>query len=179
MIDATTMLSSFMKSFPGFELLLNVFVGLVGLVLTGTALFKFAELGKHGSQPGGVTWVTPAMYLISGVALFNFASSVNTFLETFYGDSTSVSNLLGYSGGSDMPQQSKLLIQTLVACLRLYGYFTFARALMSMRRIGSGQSGSDEVFKSTSIRLVAGIGLINLIGTANIVSSTFGFGNVV
>lgn len=47
-----------------------------------------------------------------------------------------------------------------------------------MRRIGSGQNGSDEVFKKSFIRLVAGVALINIVGTVNMFSETFGFGEV-
>jgi hypothetical protein len=179
MIDASTMLGTFMQSFPGFEMLLNLGVALLGVCLTGMALFKFVELGKPGGHPGGVTWVTPAMYLVSGAALWNFGSSVNVFLETLYGPSTSVSNLLGYSGSSSkMPPETKVMLTALIACIRLYGYFTFARAWMSVRKIGSGQNGSDEVFKGAVIRLFAGVALINIVQTTNWTSGTFGFGDV-
>lgn len=179
MIDASTMLGTFMQSFPGLETFLNLFVALAGLILTGMALFKFIELGKHGGNPGGITWITPAMYLVSGAALWNFGSSIDTFLETVYGPSTSVSNLLSYTGASSkMPQETRLMMMALIACIRLYGYFTFAKAWISVRRIGSGQNGSDEVFKSAMIRLFAGVALINIVQTTNVVSSTFGFGDV-
>jgi len=179
MIDASTMLNTFLNSFPGFELFLNGFVSLTGLVLAGLSLFKFVELGRHGAQPGGITWATPVMYLITGVALINFASSVDTALETIYGGGTSVNSLLSYTGSSNMPDQTKLLGKVLIACLRLYGYITYARAWISMRKLGSGQSGSDEVFKKAAIRLIAGVGLINFVGSVNVISSTFGFGNVI
>jgi len=179
MIDASTMLGTFMQSFPGFELFLNLFVALAGVILTGMALFKFIQLGSHGSGPGGVTWITPAMYLLSGAALWNFGSSIDTFLETLYGPSTSVSNLLGYSGASSkMPKETQMMLKALISCIRLYGYFTFARAWISVRKIGSGQNGSDEVFKSACIRLFAGVALINIVQTTNVASSTFGFGDV-
>lgn len=40
MIDASTMLASFAQQFPGLEDLLNAVVALLGLVLTGNAVFK-------------------------------------------------------------------------------------------------------------------------------------------
>ena len=69
-------------------------------------------------------------------------------------------------------------MKAIIACLRLYGYFTYARGWMSVRRIGNGQNGSDEVFKAAMIRLVAGVALINIVETVNLISGTFGFGNV-
>lgn len=178
MNDASSMLASFMESFPGLEQFLNLGVAMVGVILTGQAALKFIEIGKHGEQPGGVRWITPVMYLLAGTALFNFASSVDTALETIYGGSSSVHNLLSYSPGSGMPQESQLLTKAIIACLRLYGYFTYARGWMSVRRIGNGQNGSDEVFKAAMIRLVAGVALINIVETVNLISGTFGFGNV-
>ncbi|MDH0342006.1 hypothetical protein [Chromobacterium haemolyticum] len=178
MIDATSMLGTFLLSFPGFENLLNVLVAFLGVLLTGLAVLKFIEIGRFGAQPGGVRWITPVMYLMAGAALWNFASSVDSFLESFYGSSTSVHNLLSYTSSSRMPEQTKLLLTALIATLRLYGYFTYVRGWLSVRRIGSGQNGSDEVFKAAMIRLAAGVGLINIVGTVNAASSTFGFGNV-
>ncbi|KAG0163817.1 hypothetical protein DFQ28_003494 [Apophysomyces sp. BC1034] len=172
------MLGTFMQSFPGLEEFLNLGVALLGVLLTGQAVFKFIEIGKFGEQPGGVRWMTPVLYMLAGVALINFAASVDTALETVYGPSTSVRNLLSYSAASGMPKESKLLMQALIACLRLYGYFTYARGWLSVRRIGNGQNGSDEVFKAAMIRLLAGVGLINIVETVNVLSTTFGFGNV-
>lgn len=178
MIDASNMLGTFLQSFPGFESLLNLLVAFLGVLLTGMAVFKFIEIGRFGEQPGGVRWITPVMYLIAGTAMWNFGSSVDSFLETLYGPSTSVHNLLSYSATSRMPEQTKLMMTALIACLRLYGYFTYVRGWLSVRRIGSGQNGSDEVFKAAMIRLFAGVALINIVATVNAVSSTFGFGNV-
>ncbi len=177
MTDVATMLGSLMQSFPGMEELLNVAVVLLGILLSGTAILKLVELGRLGPL-SRTRWVTPIMYLVAGVALFNFPASIDTFLQTVYGPSSSVHHLLGYSSASKLPQKSKLMLQALLACLQLYGYVTFARGWLSVRRIGNGQNGSDEVFKTAMIRLCAGIGLINILETVNVVANTVGFGNV-
>ena len=118
------------------------------------------------------------MYFFCGVALFNFAASIDTALDSFWGGSVSVKNLMSYKGSANMPAQTSELIGVIVLCLRFYGYITYARGWMSMRRIGSGQNGSDEVFKKSLTRLVAGVALINIVGTVNMISETFGFGEV-
>lgn len=176
MIDASTMLASFAQQFPGLEDLLNAVVALLGLVLTGNAVFKAIQVDKTGGQ--GMTWTTPIMYFFCGVALFNFAASIDTALDSFWGGSVSVKNLMSYQGSANMPAQTSELIGVIVLCLRFYGYITYARGWMSMRRIGSGQNGSDEVFKKSFIRLVAGVALINIVGIVNMFSETFGFGEV-
>ena len=169
-----------MASFPGLENLLNVCTALLGISLTGIAIFKFIEAVKYGNTaPGGTHLITPAMYLLCGTALLNFAASIDTFLETLYGTSTSVHNLPGYrASNTRLTQQGQLMLKALIACLQLYGYFTFARGWLSMRRIGSGQNGSDELFKIVIVRLFAGIGLINIVETVNVISATFGFGDI-
>lgn len=178
MIDASTMLSTFAQSIPGFEALLNSFVALAGVVLTGMAIFKAIEVDKAGGASQGMSWSTPVLYLLCGAALFNFASSVDMALETLWGGSTSVKNLMSYKGSGAMPAQTSEMIGVLVLVLRLYGYITYARGWLSLRKLGHGQNGNDENFKKSMIRLVAGVGLINLVGTANLISSTFGFGDV-
>jgi len=172
------MLGSFMESFPGLESLLNAGVALLGLILTGMSIFKFIEFDKAGGAAAGRSLMTPAMYLLSGVALFNFASSIDTALETLWGPSTSVHNLMSYSGTAKASTEFNLMMRALIGVLQLYGYFTYARGWWTVRRIGTGQSGQDEVAKSALIRLLAGVALINIVGTVNTLSSTFGFGDV-
>ncbi len=171
-------MSALTQSFPGVEKLLNLGVALMGLLLSGTAIFKLVEQGRGGTL-GRPQWVTPIMYLIAGVALFNFPASIDTFLQTMYGPSSSVHHLLSYSDAtSKLPQKSKLMLQALLSCLQLYGYVTFARGWLTVRRLGNGQSGSDEMFKTVMIRLCAGVALINILETVNVVASTLGFGDV-
>ncbi|MCC9290255.1 hypothetical protein [Pseudomonas aeruginosa] len=174
MIDGSTMLASFAKQFPGLEDQLNAVVALLGLVLSGNAVFKAILVDKTGGQ--GMTWTTPIMYFLCGVALYNFAASIDTALDSFRGGSVSVKNLMCYQGSAIMPALTSELIRVIVHCLRFYGYMTYARGWMCMRRIASGQNGSDEVFNKSIIRLVAGVALINIVGTVNMLSETFGFG---
>lgn len=172
MIDASTMLGSLMESFPGLESFLNLFVSLLGVVLTGMAIFKFIEFDQ-----GRARLITPFMFLIAGAALWNFASSVNTFLETVYGSSTSVQNLLSYSG-SKLPEQTAKMSKMLIMCIRLVGYAAFIKGWLIFKRIGDGNQGSDEAFSKAMIRLFFGVAAINIVETVNIVSSSVGFGNV-
>lgn len=53
MIDASTMLASFAQQFPGLEDLLNAVVALLGLILTGNAVFKAIQVDKTGGQTPG------------------------------------------------------------------------------------------------------------------------------
>lgn len=172
MIDASTMLGTLMESFPGLENFLNMLVALLGVIFTGMAVFKFIEF-DHGR----VRLLTPFMYLFAGVALWNFASSVNTFLETVYGSSTSVQNLLSYNG-SKLPETTAKMSQMLIMCVRLIGYAAFIKGWLLFKRIGDGSHGSDEAFSKAMIHLFAGVFAINIVETVNIVASTVGFGNV-
>ncbi len=172
MIDASTMLGSLMESFPGFETFLNLLVSLLGLIITGLAIFKFIEF-DHGRG----RLLTPFMYLFVGAALWNFAGSVNTFLETIYGSSTSVQTLLSY-GGPKGSEQAEKMTKVLIMCVRLIGYAAFVKGWLTLKRIGDGTQGADEAFSRAMIHLFFGAALINIVATVNIVTSTFGFGNV-
>lgn len=174
MIDASSMLGSFVQSFPGFETLLNLFVSLVGVVFTGMAIFKFIEVDK-----GTTRLATPVMYLLAGTALFNFGSSVDTFLQTMYGSSTSVHNLMSYSASSSrLPEQSAKMMQVLIMCIRLYGYYAFIKGWFIVKKIGDGTNGSDEAFGRAMVHMFGGVAAINIVGTLDAISSTFGFGKV-
>src|SRR5690348_5803658 len=96
MIDTMTMLDTLMQSFPGVEELLNLGVALLGVCLSGAAIFKLVELGRLGAL-SRTQWVTPVMYLVAGTALFNFPASIDTLLQTAYGPSSSVHHLLSYN----------------------------------------------------------------------------------
>lgn len=172
MIDASTMLGNLMESFPGLEDFLNLLVSLLGLIFTGQAVFKFIEV-DHGRA----RLLTPFMYLLAGVALWNFAGSIDTFLETMYGPSTSVHSLLSYNG-SKLPEQTAKMSKMLIMCVRLIGYAAYIKGWLIFKRIGDGSHGSDEAFSKAIIHVFAGVAAINIVETVNVASSTVGFGNV-
>lgn len=173
MIDASTMLGNIIGSFPGIMSFLNLFTSMMGVILTGMAIFKFIEFDS-----GKARLITPFIYLIVGVALFNLSSSVNTFLETIYGSSTSVQTLLSYNGGGGLSQQTARMTMLLIMCIRLIGYWAFIKGWLIFKRIGDGSQGSDEAFSKALTHLFFGVMAINIVETVNVISSTVGFGNV-
>lgn len=167
------MLGNIMASFPGIMIFLNLFTSMAGVILTGMAIFKFVEFDN-----GHARLITPFMYLLVGVALFNLSSSVDTFLETVYGPSTSVQNLLSYRGGNRLSEQGSKMAMLLIMCIRLVGYVSFIKGWFIFKRIGDGTQGSDEAFSKAMIHLFFGVLAINIVETVNVLSSTAGFGNV-
>lgn len=162
-----------MASFPGIMIFLNLFTSMAGVILTGMAIFKFVEFDN-----GHARLITPFMYLLVGVALFNLSSSVDTFLETVYGSSTSVQNLLSYHGGNKLSEQGSKMAMLLIMCTRLIGYVAFIKGWFIFKRIGDGAQGSDEAFSKAVIHLFFGVLAINIVETVNVLSSTVGFGDV-
>lgn len=173
MIDASTMFGSMMASFPGIMSLLNLFTSMVGVILTGMAVFKFIEVDNgHGRL------ITPFMYLLVGAALFNLSLSVDTFLETVYGASTSTQNLLSYNSGGKLSDQASKMTMLLIMCIRLIGYMSYIKGWFIFKKIGDGTQGSDEAFFKAGNHLFFGVMAINIVETVNVISSTIGFGNV-
>lgn len=172
MIDASTMLGNLMQSFPGIETFLNLLVALLGVVLTILALFKFIAVNN-----GQARLITPFVWLFAGVALWNFASGVDSLLETVYGSSTSVHNLLSYSG-SGVSDQTAKFAKVLIWCIRLVGYSAYIKGWLIFKRIGDGSHASDEAFSKAMIHMFFGVAAINIVATVNAISSTFGFGDV-
>jgi len=161
-----------MQSFPGIETFLNLLVALLGVVFTVMALFKFIAVND-----GRARLMTPFMFLFAGVALWNFASGVDSLLETVYGPSTSVHNLLSYSG-STLSDQTAKMAKVLIWCVRLIGYAAYIKGWLIFKRIGDGSNGSDEAFSKAMIHMFFGVLAINIVATVNVISSTVGFGDV-
>ena len=176
MIDAQTMLGSFLQSFAGFEDLLNALVAFLGLCLTIHGLFKFVQYSRLGGREAGLTLLAPVMYLACGAALWNFAAGINSLLETFFGPSASVQSILSYNTPVKAKENTRLLLASLIACVRLYGYWSYASGWLTLRRLGENKHG--DTFKKGMVKLVAGVFLINIVETVNVVAATFGFGKV-
>lgn len=175
MADTSAIVSNVMQSIPGLVTLLNVITSFLGVALTGYGVFKFIEYGKG---EGHTKLITPFLLLFCGTALWNFNASIDTFLGTVFGSSSSTSNLLSYSPSANTTAKAKLWITMLIMLLRVYGYFTFMRAWLTISKIGSGQHANDELGKTAIVRLFAGIALINIVETVNVLSTTVGFGDV-
>ncbi|CAJ4322990.1 Uncharacterised protein [Burkholderia pseudomallei] len=175
MIDASSMLGNFLQSMPGFENLINAVAALLGLLFTGFGVFRLIEYSK---ETGRITLWSIFACFAAAIGLFNFASSVDSFLQTLWGSGTSVHSLLAYSASSSMPAQTGVALQALIAVFRMMGYWYYISGWVRFKDVGSGHGGRDVTFKSAAIRLVGGVFLINIVATVNAVSSTFGFGDV-
>lgn len=178
MIDSSTMLGTLMQSFPGISSLFYAITSLLGALMTVLAVLKIVEVNKFAGTPGGTRMVTPVMFFVVGAALWNMSSSVDTLLQTFFGDETSTKNLMSYSAASSASSQFKQMVTALMSVFGLIGYITIAKGWMMARKIGSGQNGSDEAVKGAVIRLIFGTLLVNIVATVNMVSETIGFGKV-
>lgn len=174
MVDASTMVGSFMQSYPHLVKLLNVIASLSGLAITLGGLYKFTQVPAHHEN---TKLIVPLMWVLSGVALFNLASSMQTMLVTLFGSGTNVHNVLAYQATGETSAASKQLIQALILCARLYGMWCAIRGLMTLRHIGDAAHRDGNAFKSGMMKLVFGVLLFNIVQSVNAVSSTFGWGN--
>jgi intracellular multiplication protein IcmC len=178
MNDTSNMLAALMQSVPGIMGLLNAICSLSAICLTGMAVLRFIEIGRFGDQPGGVKLINPILYLLSAVAMWNFSGSVDTVLQTVYGSSARGNNLMAYTNVGGYSEKTQLMLKNMIVVLRLFGYITFFRGWITIKKIGDGKSASDEPFKKAMVRIIAGVLLINIVATVNIFATTFGFGDV-
>lgn len=163
-----------MESFPALVNFMNLLTGLIGVVLVGMSVFKFIEFDRSNGQ---VRLITPFMYLFVGAALYFFSTSADTMLATVFGGSTSVNSLLSYSGSGVSDKQAQF-IKSLVMVVRLIGYVAFIKGWLLLKKIGDGSQGSDEAFSKALIHILFGVLAINIVATVNVISSTFGLGDV-
>ncbi|MGH8156552.1 MAG: hypothetical protein ACREPQ_00400 [Rhodanobacter sp.] len=172
MVDASTMLGNLITSFPGLVTLVNLLASLAGLAIVFIGIYKFTELKPKGDQ----RLVTAIMWVFSGVALINLASSIETGLVTVFGSSANVHSLMAYSSTSGMSQASQQLIQVLIMCARLYGLVAAIRGIMTLRHVGDPGYREGNAFKSGLMKFVFGCILLNIVQAVSVVATTFGWG---
>ncbi|MEJ7745216.1 MAG: hypothetical protein WKF61_00360 [Luteimonas sp.] len=175
MQDGTGIIENIISMMPSAMALLNVVISVMAVFFFIYGMVKFAGLAKRDGtiRPG-----TPWLLLLAGVMLWNFTSAADSALETIFGSGTSTDTLLSYTAGDSIPEETSRMLGMLIMCIRLYGYYAFARGWFKVTKIGAGTAASEGAFGSASMHILGGALAINIVATVNGVTSALGFGDV-
>lgn len=180
MNDASDMLASFKESIPAIVEFLNALCIVSGVYALFSAFYWLIQYNRQSASGsvGNMSLSTPAWRVIAGIMLINVADSMSMILGTMFGSGVDVSNLLAYnSGGSSLPEETKNMIAVIVMFLRVYGLVTYYRGWNTAKNIGNSNS-HDDSLKIATIRIVFGAALMNIVQFVNVITSTFGYGDV-
>lgn len=175
MNDASSIAANLAALMPDAVAFMNAIVSLLAAGLFIAAVMKFVS---HAKGRDGTRLATPVMLLLSGTMLWNLGMAATSLLETTFGDGTSTSTLMAYSGSQSMPNETQAFLKVLIMGVRLYGYYAFAAGWWKVKNIGAGTAASESAFGSAFWHIAGGIAAINIVQSVNVITTTLGFGDV-
>lgn len=174
-IDIGTMLTNLQATFGNLQTLVVSLSYVFGVSLLVRGLFKAKELGTHNpgaAQQGG--FKEPIVFMVIGAILVYLPSSVDVGLTTIFATTTlgTAADLFSYTGPTDSKTWAQIQ-SVLINYLKLLGLIAFIRGWIILSKVGHG--GQQDTFSKGLIHVIAGILLINIVDSIQILANTFGF----
>lgn len=146
----------------------------IGLIIKGVMKYKSFGHGMNQHTPPGEGFA-PMLSIMVGSILMYLPSIMATSLTTVFGTAAigSPASVLSYSSTLSSNAQWSQLGAILINYFQLVGLIAFIRGWMILSKI-TQQGGQDTVGKALT-HIVGGIMLVNLVGTIQILATTFGF----
>ncbi|OWQ61262.1 hypothetical protein [Stenotrophomonas maltophilia] len=175
---AMTLTKNLADVLPIAMVLLNSVAALAGVALLISGLMRFIAHAQYGHQGPQSGIKTPILYIVSALMLWNLSTSATSTLQTLFGESTTTSNLIGYTASSSMTAEGKAMLAAIIGFVRFLGYFFYITGWSRIRWVGQNDSMDRSAFKSSMYRILAGALAINIVQTVNYISEFVGFGKV-
>ncbi len=166
-------LSNAFDNIKGLILAISYIIGLA-LLVRGVMMYKAIATQTMASAQRG-EFAGPLVHIVVGSIMIYYPSTLSTAMFTVFGTGTSTpaSSLLGYSSLTGAEQWQKFGT-VLVDYVYLVGLVAFMRGWVILSKMGHAGSQPGSMGKGI-IHVVGGILLINVVDTANIIMSTFGY----
>lgn len=163
------------SSFVGITRLVTAASYVIGiaLIFRGVAMYRIFANQTFGSAQRG-EFAGPLVFLIVGAFLMYLPSTLDTGLNTMYGNTelAAAGDLMSYQPLTARENWNNLS-DVLISYVRLIGLIAFIRGLLILSKMGHPGSQPGSVAKGLT-HLVGGILLINVVETVNILAATFG-----
>ena len=164
------------SSFYGLEKLIITVSYVIGLMLIvrGVMMYRIFANQTYGSAQRGEI-AGPLVFLVVGIILLYFPSSLNTSLYTFFGTSEigQLQELAAYSNRSQ--SETFLQLQNIVVkYLKLIGLIAFVRGWVILAKMGHPGAQPGSIGKGIT-HIIGGVVLINIIDVLIIFENTFGY----
>ena len=170
-VDAAQMLVNFSQSFPAIQRLIVGAAYLLGLSFMFRALYNMKIYGEARAMMSSQSSLKePVAYFVTGTVFIFLPTALDIFMNTTFG----TSNILSYQ---QMPGQDKFEYgKGFLAVLRLVqlvGLIAFVRGWILVAKASTQQGGQMGYGKGLT-HIIGGVFAINIVGTMQILSNTFG-----
>ena len=140
-----------------------IYSGFYQLKLYGdarTMMSNSATIGKHVAK------------VVLGIVLLMMPQIINIMIWSLWGNDYSMDLYPDFSGSS--LNEWAPTLKSAIAIIRVFGYISFLRGFMMLSKASSQQSQPGSISKG-AMHVIGGLLCINIIGTINVVKSSFGF----
>ena len=151
-----------------FNIISEIMTSIALLMGVGFTLGGIFQLKKHAEQrgQGSHSVVGPVMMLVCGAALSILPEFIGAGLLAFWGTKTP----LAYQGG---PSGYDALIPPILMFVRIIGVGSFIRGIVLLSKVGGQQTQPGTLGKAI-IHLFAGILLVHILGTIDLLQNVLG-----
>lgn len=146
----------------------------IALTLRGVMMYRAFANQTYGSAQRGEL-AGPIVFLIVGVILIYFPSTISSAMQTVYGVPyvSHTSEILAYKSTGELARWFKIK-WVILKYLSLIGLIAFLRGWVILAKMGHSGSQPGSVGKGIT-HIVGGILLINIVQTVQILAKTVGF----
>ncbi len=181
MVDLGTALANLTYAFEQLVNLVAAISYVMGLyfIFRGIGMYKiFATQSFASAQKGEVAG--PLVFLMVGAILMYFPSTLDSSLVTIFGvgakDISPAEDMIGYASLTSSGENWKEISDVLIKYMKLIGFIAFLRGWTILSKMGHSGAQPGSVGKGI-VHIIAGILLINIVDTVNLLAETFGFTN--
>ena len=137
-------------------------------------IFMYRAFGQHITQMSrGGELAGPAVYIIVGAFMLYLPTTIDAALTTTFGDSIQRELSVNYNGSNTGGIDWEKVLNLVNLYARLVGYVAFVRGMYLVSKAGDPGVQPGTISRGI-VHFVAGVLLINIGGTYDVLKQTFG-----
>jgi intracellular multiplication protein IcmC len=170
-MDASQMLVSLSSNYPAVWQMLTGLCYIIASILTIRGVYYLKAYGELRTMTATQSSIkVPVIYFVVASALFFIPSAFATINQTIFGSTSPLS----YTQLST--SMSPVVLAALVGLIQIVGLVSFIRGWMILVA-NAQQSSGQATFGRALTHIVGGVLAINVLGLANVIWGSFGFGS--
>lgn len=178
-IDLGTALANLQAAFGSLQRMIGAISFVIGIALVyrGIAMYRGLANQTYGSAQRGEV-AGPMVFLVVGAVLIYLPTALDTSISTLFAGTTRenllpAESLIGYKSVSNVEHWEEIS-KVLVQYMKLIGLIAFIRGWVILSKMGHQGAQPGSIGKGIT-HIVAGVMLMNIVGSYNIIAQTFGF----
>lgn len=169
-IDIATLLQNIVTQLGPYERLVTGAAYLLGLMMIFRALFYLKVYGEQRTMMSNqASAKVPVTLMVTGTMMVYLPTAIKIFLSTTFGSES----ILSYQDWTGATSAGGMTMNAIVRIIQFVGLVAFIRGVYIMSQAATGQSQGASFGKGLT-HMIGGIGALNIVQTANILSATLG-----